>query len=152
MYKQINPILDFSVRQLCFRAYTNHPKGCPNYNHKVGCPPISRTIDEKINLSKPVFVIWSVFNFAAHCKKMKEKHSNWSKRQIECCLYWQPTARKQLKEYVHKFLLEHKKFIIINCPEGDGVNVTSTMKSIGINLEWPPVNITYQIVLAGYSL
>jgi len=34
-------------------------------------------------------------------------------------------------------------------PEAMGVNVTETMKRVGIELEWPPVNVAYQIALAG---
>lgn len=30
-----------------------------------------------------------------------------------------------------------------------GVNVTETIEKIGIKLEWPPVDTTYQIALAG---
>ena len=38
------------------------------------------------------------------------------------------------------------------CPEGAGVNITETMKNAGIILEWPPVNYTYQVALAGIPL
>lgn len=44
---------------------------------------------------------------------------------------------------------ERKGYHISTCPEGSGVNITETMKNVGINLEWPPKNYTYQIVLAG---
>jgi len=152
MYKLVTPILDFDVRRLCFKAYYNHPKGCPNYNKKIGCPPTSKTIDKKIDLNKSVYAVWNKFDFASHCKRMKSKHPDWTIRQVECCLYWQSKARKQLKKYIYEFLSEHRNFIIVNCPEGGGVNLTATMKNIGINLEWPPKNITYQIVLAGYKI
>lgn len=151
-YDFVIPVLDPSVRQLCLRKYYNHPKGCPNFGKKEGCPPNCKTIDKIIDLDKPIFVIWNAFNFAAHCMKMKQRHPDWSKRQIECCLYWQPTARKQLKNIIHKFEVNHPhKLVIVKNPEGAGVNLTATMKNIGIDLEWPPINIAYQIVLAGYK-
>lgn len=149
----VKPVIDFSVRFLCLKKYANHPNGCPNYERKTGCPPYAPTIDQIINLQLPVWAIWNVFDFAAHCKKMKSRHPNWTKRQTECCLYWQPKARKDLKEKIVKFNIWYpcKQFIVMN-PEGVGVNVTATMKSIGIELEWPPITKTYQIVLAGMSI
>jgi hypothetical protein len=38
---------------------------------------------------------------------------------------------------------------VSKCPEAMGVDITSTMSSIGIELEWPPKNITYQVSIAG---
>ena len=49
------------------------------------------------------------------------------------------------KEAVKKF----PGYYIESCPEGAGVNITTTMKSIGIDLEWPPKRYAYQVVLAG---
>ena len=80
---------------------------------------------------------------------MREKHPEWSKRQLECCLYWQGTARKSLREKIKLFKIEYPNLFIAKCPEGSGTNLTETMKQININLEWPPKNYTYQIVLAG---
>jgi len=34
-------------------------------------------------------------------------------------------------------------------PEAYGVNVTATMAAVGIKLQWPPRDKTYQIALAG---
>jgi hypothetical protein len=38
--------------------------------------------------------------------------------------------------------------VVFLVPEAHGLNVTATMKSIGIELEWPPKTVTYQIALA----
>ncbi len=147
----LTPIIDYRVRELCAKPYPNHPKGCPNYGRKAGCPPHCWVIENIIDLSKAVFAIWNVFDFGAHCRKMKAKHPEWSQRQIECCLYWQPTARQQLRHQIEMFYLGNtvSDMKIIKTPEATGVNVTATMKSIGIELEWPPKTITYQVVLAG---
>jgi len=80
---------------------------------------------------------------------MKENHPGWSDRQAYCCLYWQPRARKQLRAKIEGFLRIHPGLKIITCPEAQGVNVTATMKLIGIELEWPPREIAYQVVVAG---
>ncbi len=80
---------------------------------------------------------------------MKQKHPNWSEHQLKCVLYWQNSARKNLKNHIADFLKENNKFTIETCPEAMGVNITETMNQIGIKLEWPPMNIAYQIALAG---
>lgn len=147
-WEKVNPVIDLSVRFLCLSRYPNHPHGCPNYEQRASCPPYCPTITEVLDLSQPVYAIWNEFDFTSHCERMKIKHPNWSKRQIECCLYWQSKARKQLRHQIDMFLSIRKRFIV-EIPEACGVNVTETMKQIGINLEWPPITKTYQVVLAG---
>jgi hypothetical protein len=39
--------------------------------------------------------------------------------------------------------------IAVTCPEACGVDVTATMASIGVALEWPPVSTAYQVALVG---
>lgn len=80
---------------------------------------------------------------------MKEKHPEWSERQLKCCLYWQPGARKKLKQNIVDFLKIFNEYSVTACPEAMGVDITSTMKSAGITLEWPPEKYTYQIAMAG---
>ena len=149
MYKEVNPIINISVRALCIKPYIGHLKGCPNFGKKDICPPISPLITDVFDMDKPIYAIYNKFNFGAHVTKMKEKHPNWTIRQLECCLYWQGSARKQLKNEIVSFLKEHKEYHVLVCPEACGVNITETMAQIGINLEWPPKTNAYQIALAG---
>jgi len=81
---------------------------------------------------------------------MRTKHPEWSERQLACCLYWQGTARKQLAERIKEFLKgQDEHLVVLRCPEATGVNVTATMKTLGIELERPPVIMAYQVALAG---
>jgi len=149
-----NIVIDKSVRELCAHPYSNHPKGCPNFGKRATCPPQVKLIDEIFDLSKGFWVVWVDFDFKSHCNRMKRKHSNWSLCQIECCLYWQGTARKQLKKTIQDveyYLKGTENWMLVNefCPEAMGVNVTATMKKIGIELEWPPKNIVRKIALFG---
>lgn len=154
------PVVDAKVRGLCPRPYPLHPKGCPNFNHKDGCPPQAPMIGEVLNLSKPVWAIWNGFNFAGHVAKMREAHPDWSERQLACCLYWQPKARGMLRAEIRRFWEQVGDSQIgdldvartVTCPEACGVNLTATMMSIGTVLEWPPKTTAYQIVLAGSKL
>jgi len=148
-YRIVEPVIDVGVRCLCRRPYYKHPKGCPNFGKRDTCPPKCPELKDVFNLDKSIYVIWNVFNFKKHCDRMREKHPNWSKRQIECCLYWQGTARKNLREEIARFKWEHALLKIVMCPEAMGVNITKTMESIDQVLEWPPVWKTYQVALAG---
>ena len=151
-YSKVNPVIDKRINGLCLKSYPLHPKGCPNWNKKKGCPPNILSLNRIINFKKEIYIIYNKYNFKQHCNKMKERHPNWSKRQIECCLYWQGTARKQLKEKIKLFFKEFPNYYIIKCPEGSGVNLTETMKQLNIELEWPPINYAYQIILAGTKI
>lgn len=146
---QVQPIIDHSVRKLCIKPYYNHPKGCPNFNKKEGCPPQAKYYDDIYDLTKSVYAVCNIFNFGKHIENMKQKHPEWSERQLKCVLYWQGSARKNLKNHIVDFLRENKNYKVETCPEAMGVNITETMKKVGIELEWPPVNIAYQIALGG---
>jgi hypothetical protein len=148
----VKPVVNLEVRKLCFKPYHNHPKGCPNFAKKKSCPPFLSSIYNIIDLNQSVYVIWTRFNLAAHVAKLRAKYSQWTQRQLECCLYWQPRARKGLQNELRAFLKDHPGLYVEGTPEGAGVDITATMKGIGISLEWPPVNWTYQIALAGTKI
>ena len=82
---------------------------------------------------------------------MESKHPNWSQRQIDCCLYWQGSLNKKLREEVfqlmrYRFPSSYKASF---CPEAMGMNVTATLKNLGIKLEWPPETIVYKVAIIG---
>mgnify|MGYP001610250383 CR=1 FL=1 len=150
-WQEIKICVDYRVRSLCVKPYYNHPSGCPNFGKRDNCPPNAPRIKNTIDLNREIYAIWNIFDFKNHCNKIREKHLNWSQRQIECCLWWQPTARKQLKKIIKDFQKIFPNLKVIELPEAQGVDLTEIMKSIGIKLEYPPKNITYQIVLAGHG-
>jgi hypothetical protein len=143
------PIIDSSVRSLCRNPYPGHRNGCPNWNRRPTCPPQAKLLPDILDLSKPVYCIYNVFDLSAHLAKMHAKHPNWTDRQIRCCLYWQSKARKELREKLKLFLSEHPEFIVLTTPEACGVDVDATMASLGAKLEWPPVSLAYQVALVG---
>ena len=145
-------VVDARMRALCVKPYPGHPKGCPNWNRKFGCPPAAPMIDLLLDLSRTVFVIWNRFDFGSHVDRMRQAHPSWTGRQLACCLYWQPKARKALAERVAEFRESHAGMRIIQCPEASGVNLTATMRQAGIELEWPPERWAYQVVVAGHPL
>ncbi len=149
--RRVFPIREPNVRRLCTTPYPGHPKGCPNYGGRDTCPPQARLIEDVLDLRSDIFVVWNCFPLGAHVERMRKRHPEWSDRQCRCCLYWQGTARKRLEETIGTFRRSHRgrKLITVRCPEACGVNVTETMASVGIQLEWPPKNIVRQVSLLG---
>ncbi len=152
MSEEIKPVMQESVRSLCFRPYYNHPKGCPNWNKRSTCPPQALVLTAVLKFSKPIFCIYNRFDLREHVERIREAHSNWTDHQLYCCLYWQPKARKQLRIKVEGLLKLYPDYISLYCPEANGVNVTKTMQNIGIELEWPVKTIAYQVALVGVPI
>jgi len=147
--------VDHTVRGLCGAPYHGHPKGCPNLGKKLACPPHAPLIEDVLDLQEPVWAVFNIFDFAFHLTLMQQKHPFWTQRQLACCLYWQPRARERLREKIHWFLRDSSsagrdhRLQIVGTPEACGVNITDTMASAGLELEWPPRTLAYQVVLAG---
>jgi predicted metal-binding protein len=147
----VRPVIDSKMIALCKRSYPSHPKGCPNFGKKKGCPPKVPMFDNVFDTSS-VFAIVNTFPIGQHIEKMRASHPNWSDRQLRCCLYWQGTARKQLKKDIKDFQNSNSEYVVSTCPEAMGVNLTATMKDIGIEIEWPPQKLAYQIALAAIPI
>jgi hypothetical protein len=155
----VTPVIDMSMRSLCIYPYYKHPKGCPNYGKKEICPPKIGYFQDVFDDKYDIWALWAEFDLATHVKQMRMKHPTWSYRQLSCCLYWQGTVRAFLKqkadEWVEQHAAKHPKvrdiqgFTYTTCPEGMGVNVTATMRNIGVVLEWPPKKIVRKIYLVG---
>lgn len=149
-WRSAKPVLNASVRSICKRPYPRHPKGCPNWNKKAGCPPQARLFQNEYDVNREIVAVWNVFDLFGHVRRLHEKHPNWTRAQLECCLYWQGTARKQLRAEVQEALKEHPGAVAIMCPEAMGVDVTATMCSVGVDLEWPPVTVTIQVAFLAH--
>lgn len=150
---RVTPVINHRVRALCVHPYPNHPKGCPNFNHKAGCPSDAPLFERAFD-SSGVWAVWNVFDLAGHVAKMKAAHPTWSDRQLVCCLYWQPGARSKLRDKIREFMREHRGEGLHVCavPEAMGVDVTATMRAVGIELEWPVRTRAYQIVFMARRL
>jgi len=149
-WAQVTPVLDPSVRNLCVRPYAGHPHGCPNHGRRATCPPSAPALDDLISLAEPVYAAWHSFDLAGHVTRLRAKHPQWSERQLYCCLYWQGTARRCHRMLVRDLIRRHlTSYLPIYCPEGCGVNVTATMATLGVNLEWPPRTVAYQVAFLG---
>jgi predicted metal-binding protein len=146
---EAQPVIDPGVRNLCTRKYPGRPRGCPNYGKRVTCPPQAPMIPEL--MTPPYYLVWNAFDIAGHMSRLQGKHPDWSEKQLACCRYWQPTARKALRAEVEKFMEEHgRRWTVIACPEACGLNVHASMEfNAKIRLDWPPRKIAYQVALVG---
>jgi hypothetical protein len=135
--------------RMCRLPYPGHPRGCPNFGKKGGCPPGCPPIQARLDLSLPVYAVVSSFDLADHVLRMRLRHPRWTERQLRNCLYWQPRARKRLRAVLATFLFDHPDYIADLSSEAGGVDVTATLRRVGIELEWPPRNIAKQVALAG---
>ena len=144
---RVSPIMDATVRGLCCKAYDLHPRGCPNFGQRPTCPPAARLFSDVYDMAKPVWAVINEFDLGGHVERLKIAHPNWSDRQLRCVLYWQGGARAKLALKIKMALATLPRFRSETCPEAMGVNVTATLASEGITLEWPPVHIARQVAL-----
>ncbi len=121
----------------CALSYPGHKKGCPNLGVKIGCPPSFRYQYVKNQVVRAVYI---EFDLGEHVAHMKRLHPDWSERQLRCCLYWQPKARKMLRAEIGGAAADFS-------PEASGVDVTTTMQRVGVTLDWPPKN---RVVLVAF--
>lgn len=152
---QIKPVVDYSMRALCAKPYRGHKRGCPKQGKGIPtCPPDAPLFDQYFDMTKPFFAVVNEFDLADHSRKLAVRHPEWTERQLRDCLYWQGTAQKMLERKVQQALdtPDLKGFIATYCPEAMGVNITETMKSAGIDLEWPPIKIVRQIAILGLPI
>ena len=129
MEKARQVIYNPEVRDLCSKPYPRHPKGCPNFGTRDSCPPKAKLFHDYYRKDKPVVLIYNIFEFGKHVERMRHLHPDWSDAQAGCCLYWQGTARKKLREYIDQFLQFNSEF-----------------------LQWSPKTLTYQIAVAGIPI
>ena len=141
------------VPPLCGLPYPNHPKGCPNYNTNRGdCPPNAPYITDLLDLSRPVFMVWSEFDLAKHVEDMRKKYNDWTERQLRNVLYWQSRSKRQLESRARKLMILTGCDTVTYKPEANGVNVYVTASKTGLKLEKiKHLKTCHHIALIGYS-
>jgi len=132
--------------------YPSHPRGCPNYNHKYGCPPKARLIEEAIDLGRTTYLVIVKFDLAKHINEMLMRHPHWSNRQARCVLYWQGGVNKELKFRTCEAKWELEGFNdIFMCPEAMGINIIKTVRDLGIPIKARPVDTVFKVALLAAS-
>lgn len=142
-------VVDYRAREWCKLPYPDHPRGCPNYGRKSSCPPQAPLVENYFDMDQDHYFVAVKFDLFSHISKMKEKHPLWSDRQARCCLYWQSTVNKQLKEWCRLFVEQYGLTYTL-CPEAMGINVIETCKAIGLPIRARPVGTIYKVAMLGY--
>jgi len=157
--QKVEPIYKPAVRALCCKRYAGHPYGCPNFGKRPDCPPDAPLLPEFFDTTHPFWALWVDFDLEQWVATMQAGHPGWSYGQCANLRYWQPKARKFLREHAEKWAANYSArwkdltceqgFELASNPEAMGIDVTSTMKRIGVHLEWPPKKIVRKIYLLG---
>lgn len=146
-------VWDERVKEWCGYPYYNKKNGCPNFNKREGCPMGNRNINEILDLTKESFIVGVTFDLEGHRKKMKNKHPNWSYRQLNNVLYWQGSVVKELYRVVNKFVLMNSGLIAVYKPEAYGVFLTKMLRKAGVPISWKyPLKKVYIVALVGSSI
>lgn len=127
----VTPVISTRVRGLCVTPYPGHPKGCPNFGACDRCPPQAPLFPDVFDTARTVYALVNEFDLGMHVIKMRHKHPAWSYAQLTCVLYWQNTARKQLRQAIEAVLPALQGYAATWCPEGMGVDVTTTLAQVG---------------------
>lgn len=147
---RVDPDFDPAVRELCRLPYPGRKGGCPFYSRRPSCPPEAPLFPDLIDKLRPVYAIVYPFNLAWQVRRMRKRHPEWTDKQCACSRYWQLGARKQLREAVNVFWGIHPECsCALMRPEANGIDVTSTMRAVGLVLEWPPVENVHLVAVAG---
>ncbi|KKK63597.1 hypothetical protein LCGC14_2992670 [marine sediment metagenome] len=131
-------LLDTPTAALCRLVYPGHPKGCPNLGKVDRCPPKAPLYN-----SGDYFTIAAVqYDLAARAAQLKALHPEWTDRQCRCCLYWQGSVRKALREWIKKIPTTRRSYVqrafgldVDETPEAKGANVFAMMEKCGHPME-----------------
>jgi hypothetical protein len=126
----------------CCLPYPLHTHGCPKFPE---CP--SKHVDFlEVKHKYDWFAVVVNFDLKAHADRMQVTHTNWSRRQAKCVLYWQNKVVKELERKANSLNAD----IILERPEASGVNLFVTMAKVGINLK-PNPDFVRKIFFVGWQ-
>lgn len=139
------------AREWCLLPYPGHPRGCPMFGRKPTCPPQAPMIQDFLDPSKSLYIVWAEFNLAAHAQRMKQAHPNWSERQCRCLLYWQQGVRAELRHNVQAAMMMTGTTEATLVPEAMGVNVYATCAASGLRLDRiRDIKVDRHVAIMGY--
>ena len=128
----------------CLLPYPDHPEGCPNY---------PECIQERAHIDEYMGYEWygvvRKFDLKAHTEELKEAHPDWSESQRRNDEDWQNEVKSELLEEANAFAELSSGDVILERPEGHGVDMWATMAGNGIRLETNVPDVIYKIVLVG---
>ncbi len=167
-------VFEKEIQEYCKLPYPEHKTGCPNYGRKCNlkgirpdlkdrvlndCPPGIPLINKIFDFSKEMYLVYLEFKIGENAERLFQNGNHKKPEHCYNLRYWQETARKQLRQQAEIFLDSYPNTIVDLTPEAHGVNLSFTMKNLGIVIPWykpwPPAkhsveNNTFRIALGGY--
>ena len=131
--------------KMCLNPYYRHPKGCPNFHIKKGCPPEVLNISQQYD-TEHLNMILLRFPFEQYISAKSQIHPQWPLRQLANPRHWQGHLRSTLYRYWDTIKDEYPSFTLITGPEAMGINVGSTLENMNIPLKWFEENEKEEIV------
>lgn len=131
--------------KMCLNPYYRHPKGCPNFHIKKGCPPEVLNISQQYD-TEHLNMILLKFPFEQYISAKSRIHPQWPLRQLANPRHWQGHLRSTLYRYWDTIKDEYPSFTLITGPEAMGINVGSTLENMNIPLGWFEKNEKDEIV------
>jgi len=131
--------------KMCLNPYYRHPKGCPNFHIKKGCPPEVLNISQQYD-TEHLNMILLRFPFEQYISAKSQIHPQWPLRQLANPRHWQGHLRSTLYRYWDTIKDEYPSFTLITGPEAMGINVGSTLENMNIPLGWFEKNEKDEIV------
>jgi len=139
------------IPDLCKLPYPGHPSGCPNYGKKPDCPPQAPFVTDILDVNRKMYLVYSEFDLESHVRRMKEKHPDWSDRQLRNVIYWQGTSKSQLRHRALRVLSIVNADVAILKGEAHGVNLYVTCSKSGLKLERiRDLRICHHVALVGW--
>lgn len=150
-FEFVYPYLIRTPADYCQLPYPGHRKGCPMFGTRDCCPPRAKRLDEVYDIYNYSGLSYVAFNLEWYAKEMKNEHPNWTEKQCKCCLYWQGSVRKVLKNFCEKVIKEMRAgdFSYEMIPEAMGLDVFKTMANLDIILERNPQKVVYKVAFIG---
>ncbi len=131
--------------KMCLNPYYRHPKGCPNFHIKKGCPPEVLNISQQYD-TEHLNMILLKFPFEQYISAKSQIHPQWPLRQLANPRHWQGHLRSTLYRYWDTIKDEYPSSTLITGPEAMGINVGSTLENMNIPLKWFEENEKEEIV------
>jgi predicted metal-binding protein len=136
----------------CTLPYPKHKNGCPNYGHRVTCPP---QVGYFLDMFHPeVYLALLRFDFKEYLSEKKRLHPDWTERAIRNPFHFQTHLRAELSKSTEALLSkpEYQNYKCLYNAEGMGVNLHLTSRLVGVELEWPPKDNMYRIAILAKPL
>lgn len=141
------------VREWCRLAYPDHPRGRRNYGKCDLCPPKAPYRADILDTFSHFKTIYAVFDFKRYKELVIEAHDQWTERQVENVLWWQSGVKNVLKQKVLSNYVRGARDIVADVilgagsgfgnyqsMESAGIDVFTTMRKNGIQMERRPIN------------